>query len=141
MEKKDIEIKLVNSWIEEEIVEMYKSAGWWKDFYDKNQINKLIKGSYAFAVVVRYPEKKAIGMGRILSDGVSDAYIQDLAILPKYRNKGYGRMLVKFLIDICISNGILWIGLISEPGQESFYSTCGFKKMKNYCPMKYPIEE
>lgn len=139
MENIDVKIKLVKEWIEEEIVNLYKSAGWWKNSYDSKNINSLIKGSYAFAVVVKNPEGKAIGMGRILSDGVSDAYIQDVVILPEYRKKGLGRMLVNFLLNVCISHRILWIGLVSEPNQDCFYSSCGFKKMKNYIPMKYPI--
>ena len=29
------------------------------------------------------PDGRWIGMGRIISDGVSDAYLQDIIVLPK----------------------------------------------------------
>ena len=80
-------------------------------------------------------------MGRIISDGVSDAYIQDLIIHPDYRGKGFGKKLVNALLNYCKSKEFLWIGLIAEPGQDEFYSSLGFKIMKNYVPMKYQNEE
>ena len=76
-------------------------------------------------------------MGRLISDGVSDAYIQDLVVLPEYRDKGIGREIVKTLINHCKKKGIHWVGLIAEPDQDGFYSNLGFKQMKNYIPMKY----
>ena len=137
MVNQNIDIKLVDSWAEKEIVALYKSAGWWKDSCDPSGIKKLIEGSFVFAVVVDSASGKAIGMGRILSDGVSDAYLQDLVILPQYRRKGIGRTLVEVLLDYCLSRRILWIGLISEPGQDEFYSSLGFKPMDKHIPMRY----
>jgi len=138
----NIEIKFVNNWpAEDEIVELYKAGGWWKESYESSGVGQLIKGSYAFAVVVDKKTGKTIGMGRIISDGVSDAYIQDLVILPEFRNKGIGKQLVQLLLKRCKDDGILWIGLIAEPDQDGFYSTIGFKQMKNYVPMKYEEED
>src|SRR5512136_202553 len=137
MKESEIEIRFVKSWPEDEIVKLYKVGGWWKDSYEKSGINQLIKGSFCFAVVIDKKTKKAIGMGRILSDGVSDGYIQDLVILSEYRKKGIGKKLTKSLIDYCKSKGITWIALVSEPNQENFYKKLGFKEMKNYTPLKY----
>ena len=137
MKNFDVEIRFIDKWSDDEIVELYRAGGWWKDHYDKSGIPKLIKGSYAFAVVINKENNETIGMGRILSDGVSDAYIQDLVILPEYRGKGIGAELVKTLVDYCKAKGIIWIGLIAEPDQDGFYSTIGFKQMKKYVPMKY----
>ena len=135
--KSNIEIKIVDSWDQDEIVELYKAGGWWKEEYSSSGIDPLIKGSFAFAVVIDKKNKKTIGMGRILSDGSSDAYIQDLIILPKYRGQGIGKKLLEKLLQYCLSKGILWIGLIAEPGQDDFYKSYGFKKMEKYTPMLY----
>ena len=132
-----IEIKIVEKWKDDEIVNLYKAGGWWKDHYNPSELKFLIKGSFAFALAIDKKSKKALGMGRLISDGVSDAYIQDLVILSDYRDKGIGRKIVKTLIDYCKKKGIHWIGLIAEPNQEGFYSSLGFKQMKKYVPMKY----
>jgi len=137
----DIEIKIIDTWNQDEIVYLYKTGGWWKEEYDPSGIKNLIKGSFAFAIAFDTKIKKAVGMGRVLSDGVSDAYIQDLVILKEYRNLGIGREIVKFLINHCKKKGINWIALIAEPKQDGFYETLGFKIMNNYIPMKYKTEE
>jgi N-acetylglutamate synthase-like GNAT family acetyltransferase len=143
MQKKnlDIEIRFVSDWDEKEIVNLYKAGKWWKDNYDSSSIRNLIKGSYKFAIVIKQDEGKAIGMGRLISDGISDAYIQDLVIMDEYRGKGLGKQLVKYLVSHCISKGISWIGLISEPGQDKFYSSLGFSMMKKHIPMKFNIDD
>ena len=133
----DLEIKFVDDWDIDEIVELYKSGGWWNESYDKKGISKLIKGSYKFAVIIEKKTNKAIGMGRLLSDGVSDAYLQDIVIHTSYRGRGLGKKLVNFLVDHCKSKGINWVGLIAEPDQDNFYKPIGFKQMKKYIPMKY----
>jgi ribosomal protein S18 acetylase RimI-like enzyme len=137
----NVEIKFVDNWSEDEIVKLYRIGGWWKESYDHSGIKKLIKRSFAFAVVIDKDKEKTIGMGRIISDGTSDAYLQDLIVIPEYRNKGIGKKLVNFLLECCLSKGIRWIGLIAEPNQDGFYSSIGFKPMKDYIPMKYQLEE
>jgi ribosomal protein S18 acetylase RimI-like enzyme len=141
MNNNDVEIRFVKKWIDEDIIKLYKTGGWWKDEYDESGISKILEGSFAFAVVVNKYNNETIGMGRILSDGVSDAYIQDLIILPEYREKGIGKKLVESLIDYCHKNKIFWIALIAEPNQDEFYKKIGFKQMKNYIPLKYGGEK
>jgi len=131
----NVEIKIVDSWNKDEIVNLYKAGGWWKKNYKSSGIKQLISGSFAFAVGIN--NKKAIGMGRVISDSVSDAYIQDLVVLPEYRNRGIGEKIVRALIKCCKKKGIKWIGLISEPNQDIFYKKIGFNIMENYVPMKY----
>lgn len=135
-------IQFIDSWPVQEIVELYKAAGWWKDTYNPSGILPLITGSLVFAVVIDSTSNKAVGMGRILSDGVSDAYIQDFFIMPKYRRLGLGKTLVQSLINYCLFRGINWIGLMAEPGSEDFYTATGFKPLENYTPMRfYPSGE
>jgi len=135
--KTNIDIKIVKNWAVDDIVELYKAGGWWKEHYDKNSILSLIKGSFAFAVAVDKTNGKTVGMGRVLSDSVSDAYLQDIVILPEYRKKGIGKKLILSLVDFCKEKGVTWIALISEPNQEQVYKKLGFKDMKNYTPMKF----
>ena len=141
MDTNNIEIRLVDSWSTDEIVELYKAGGWWKESYDTSLINQMIAGSLVFAVVVDTTIDKAVGMGRVISDGISDAYIQDLVVLPKYRGHGIGKKLVDSLIKQCLSNGIVWIGVIAEPGSDKLYRGLGFKPMKDHIPMLYQLEE
>jgi len=69
MDTKDIEIRFVDSWPEDEIIELYKAGGWWKASYRPSGIKPLIKGSLAFAVVVDKKTQKTICLWNIISVG------------------------------------------------------------------------
>jgi len=130
-------VELVNSWDEDEIADLYRAGGWWKDEYRPEELRHLIRGSFAFAVASESKTGKAIGMGRVISDGVSDAYIQDLVVMPEYRTSGVGSAIVSRLLEKCRESGISWIALIAEPGSEPFYLPFGFRRMEGHIPMIY----
>ena len=131
----NIAIQLVHSWDEVEIANLYRAGGWWKEEYDPEELPRLIKGSFLFAVAVNIKTGRAVGMGRVISDGVSDGYIQDLVVLPEYRKTGIGTQIVSTLVKKCIELGISWIGLIAEPDTEKFYLPFGFHPMEGHTPL------
>ena len=133
----EISIQLVKSWDGEEIVGLYRAGGWWKEEYSAAGIPALIRGSFLFAVAVHTTSNKAVGMGRVISDGVSDGYIQDLVVLPSCRGTGVGRQIVQALVDGCTKAGVTWIGLVAEPETEEFYKPLGFALMNGHVPLLY----
>src|SRR5690606_28247620 len=88
-----------------------------------------------FVVAVDRISGRTVGMGRAISDGVSDAYIQDLVVLPDFRGRGVGKAIIKRLVEVCISRGITWIALVAEPGTQEFYKEAGFSPMEGHMPM------
>jgi len=136
-----IEIKIVKEWAADEIIRLFESGGWWNESNDCSLINDIISGSFAFFVAVDTSTGKAVGMARVLSDGTSDAYIQDMVVLDEYRGRGIGKLLVEKIIGFCDLRGIEWLGLIAEPGYYSFYEQVGFSKMKQYVPMLFLKEK
>jgi ribosomal protein S18 acetylase RimI-like enzyme len=133
----EITVRLIREWDENEIVDLYRSGGWWKEAYSSAELPALIKGSYLFAVAVDEKSGRAVGMGRVISDGVSDGYIQDLVVLPSCRGSGVGKQIVRTLVDECNKSGLTWIGLIAEPETEPFYLPLGFKPMTGHVPLLY----
>jgi ribosomal protein S18 acetylase RimI-like enzyme len=133
----DIAIQLVHAWDELEIANLYRAGGWWKEEYDQRELPRLIRGSFLFAVAVDRKTGHAVGMGRVISDGVSDGYIQDLVVLPEYRKTGIGAQIVSTLVKKCVERGISWIGLIAEPDTEKFYRSFGFHPMEGHVPLKF----
>lgn len=133
----EIAVRLVRAWDVHEIADLYRAGGWWKEEYSPDELPSLIHGSYLFAVAVHEKSGRAVGMGRVLSDGVSDGYIQDLVVLPPFRGNGVGKHIVGTLVDACKKNGITWIGLIAEPETERFYQPLGFCPMTGHVPLIY----
>jgi aralkylamine N-acetyltransferase len=133
----EIVVQLVRSWDVHEIADLYRAGGWWKEEYSPDDLHALIRGSYLFAVAVHRTSGRAVGMGRVISDGVSDGYIQDLVVLPVCRGSGVGKMIVATLVAECKKNGVTWIGLIAEPETEPFYQPLGFLPMAGHVPLLY----
>ena len=133
----DIAIQLVQTWDEVDIVNLYRAGGWWKEEYNQRELPRLIRGSFLFVVAVDRKTGHAVGMGRVISDGVSDGYIQDLVVLPEYRKTGIGAQIVSTLVKNCVEQGISWIGIIAEPDTEKFYLPLGFHPMEGHVPLKF----
>jgi aralkylamine N-acetyltransferase len=131
----EIAVMVVQTWDEKEIAALYKAGGWWKEEFKSEDLRYLITGSFAFAVATETKTGRAIGMGRVIADGVSDGYIQDLVVLPQYRKSGVGTQIVAVLVNRCLQSGITWIGLIAEPDTEKFYLPLGFHPMNRHVPL------
>lgn len=135
-EDSDIEIMHVKDWPADELVSLYRAGSWWKDEYDRSGLSGLVKGSFDFVVAYSKTEKRAVGMGRLISDGTSDGYIQDLVVFHDRRGEGIGGMIVKELVRNALDKELVWIGLIAEEGSEDFYAGLGFRPFKGR-PMLY----
>lgn len=136
----EIDIRVVHSWDEEEIAALYRAGGWWKEEYRTEDLRHLMRGSFAFAVAAETKTGRAVGMGRVISDGVSDGYIQDLVVLPEFRKSGIGAKIVAALINRCLQADITWIAAIAEPGTDLFYLPLGFRPMDRYVPLLFRSE-
>ena len=137
----DIEFEVVKTAPVEEIVALYESAGWWQESDEARAvIPPMIQGSYCF-MIARTVAGEIVGMGRVISDGHSDAYIQDVVVLKDFRGRGIGRELVRRLAQRCRDGKIGWIGLVAEPGTQGLYEGLGFRSLKGYQPMLYGQQE
>ncbi len=132
----DREFLFIREGHEEEIFRLYCEAGWYspEENVSPKFIRDVIQGSFAYLIVL--DNSRLIGMGRIISDGKSDAYIQDVVVTRKYRGQGIGKAIVLKLIEHLKKSGIDWIGLISQPGTSHFYEKIGFEILQDYHPMK-----
>jgi ribosomal protein S18 acetylase RimI-like enzyme len=72
-------------------------------------------------------EGQLIGFGRAISDGVFQAAIYDVAVIPEYQARGIGTIIIKTIMEkLSHCNFILYAAL----GKEGFYQKLGFRKMK-----------
>lgn len=132
-----IEYEVVTSAPLEAIVDLYKAGGWWQESPEARAvIPRMIRGSFCF-MLARTADGTCVGMGRAISDGASDAYIQDVVVLGSHRQRGIGRELIERLTRYCEQRKIGWIGLIAEPGTEPFYRALGYGPLEGYRPMLF----
>ena len=135
-----ISYRLLRDPPEEELVSLYRSAGWIGPGDTLDRMRRLIRGSFLFCCAFD-GAGHLVGSMRALSDGVSDAYLLDLAVEPAYRRQGIGREILHRLAAHLRSLGVDLIVLAGAPGTEPFYRTTGFRIMDEYLPYHLPEKE
>lgn len=77
-----------------------------------------------------YDEEKMVGFLAVVSNGVTDAYIQDVMVRPDYQGKGVGRSLMNRAIERLKADHIYMISVIyGEEKLRPFYEKFGFCTM------------
>lgn len=74
-----------------------------------------------------YQAGQLVGFGRALSDGVYQAAVYDVAVLPECQGQGIGRMIMKNILERIAGCNVI---LYASPGKEKFYCKQGFRLMK-----------
>lgn len=79
-------------------------------------------------VAIARDEGRVVGMARLLTDGVSNAYLVDVWTHSAYRRTGIGRRLVELL---CQAVPGQHVGLQTD-GQANFYRSLGFQRQPEF---------
>lgn len=80
-----------------------------------------------FGVVVMDGDT-AIGMGRLVGDGVMYFYVQDVAVRPAYQGRGVGQMILRALLNFVrrTAPDQAFVGLFAAQGTQPLYQRFGF---------------
>jgi len=104
-----------------------QSVGW--NSFTKYQAVKGLEKDLYDVIAVR--DGQAIGMGRLVGDGFTIWYMQNVAVLPEFQGKGVGKAIVKRLIAFAEASSLpdtfITIGLMSAKGKDDFYKKLGFR--------------
>jgi len=93
--------------------------------YEPDMHRRAFEASHTTVFV--HSDGRLIGFGRALSDGVYQAAVYDVAVLPEFQKQGIGKKIMQsILARIPQCNVILY----ASPGKEDFYSSLGLRKMK-----------
>lgn len=93
---------------------------------DTEKCKKAFLGSKVW--VFAFDDNKLVGVSRAISDGVKQAAIYDVAILPEYQGLGIGRLLIEGIINKLPGCSFI---LFSNIGKEGFYERFGFRLLKS----------
>lgn len=106
------------------IADLRQSVGWnrMEDCYK----NPLMTSYFHIAC---YDGEKLIGYIDTVSNGVTDAYIEDLMVHPDYHGKGIGTTLMNKTIEYLKTNKIYMISVVYEEKLLPFYKRFGFMNM------------
>ncbi len=123
-----MQITLHNTGLTPEEYRTIKQSANWGEVPDIQYIAMALARSLYF--VVARDGGKAVGMARLIGDGVFYWHVQDVIVLPEYQGKGIGKMLIENLLEHIrehMPGSATNVGLMSAIGKEGFYEKLGFK--------------
>ena len=117
-------IKEYTNYNESEVLNLYKSVGWTN--YTNN--SQMLEDAYAnsLRILGAYEKEKLIGIIRVVGDGYSVVFIQDLLVYPEYQRRGVGTALLKQILQDY--KHVYQKHLLTENTEKTiqFYKSLGF---------------
>lgn len=107
-----------------ELVQLYDSVGWTLYTGSPSRLRSAILAS-AHVVVAR-SQGRLVGLARVVGDGLTIAYLQDILVHPDYQRRGIGADLFRaaFAPFATVRQQVLLTD--SSPAAHGFYQAMGF---------------
>ena len=80
----------------EEVVKLYNDVGWYLYTKDEDVLYKSISNS--LKVYTLWDNTNLVGLARVVGDGYTIIYIQDILILEKYQSMGLGSLIINKIL-------------------------------------------
>ena len=120
----EFSIKEYEAYHEEEILPLYESVGWTNYTQKPQMLNEAYLQS--LKCYAAYVGNKLVGIIRVVGDGASVVFVQDLLVYPQYHRQGIGTALLKKIMEEY--NGVYQLHLLTENTEKTiaFYKSLGF---------------
>lgn len=121
----DFSIKEYREYRESEILNLYRSVGWTN--YTDNP--DMLKNAYANSLKIlgAYADGQLLGIIRVVGDGCSIVFIQDLLVFPEHQHKGIGAALISQIL--ALYQTVYQKSLLTDNTEKTirFYQSAGFQ--------------
>lgn len=109
-----------------DLINLYDDVGWSAYTDDIDVLIKSIKNS--LKVISVWDKDILVGLIRVVGDGYSIIYIQDILVLENYQRLGIGKKLISLILDEYknVRQKVLSTDAVEK--NISFYESNGFKK-------------
>ena len=122
-----MELKEYRDYHEAEILNLYAAAGWIA--YTENPAALRQGFERSLLVLAAYEENHLLGIIRIVGDGATVVFIQDILVYPEHRRKGIGTALLQAVLNRY--QHVRQIELVTDNSEETvaFYRSMGFRDL------------
>ena len=121
--EKNMEIKECQTYNEQEIIDLYQSVGWTNYTSCPEMLEEAYKNS--LCILGAFEKEKLVGVVRVVGDGISIVFVQDILVLPEYQRQGVGSALMRAILKKYAS--VYQVELLTDSTEKSkaFYSSVG----------------
>lgn len=117
----------------EDVVPLYEAVGWTAYLDDVDVLRRSLLGSHAIAVAFD-DNADVVGLARIISDGATIAYLQDVLVHPDHQRTGLGAQLVETVMRTVPDVRQRVLLTDDEAGQRAFYEALGYTEAHDHEP-------
>lgn len=113
-----------------DVLHLYQAVDWTNYTNQPQMLEKAL--SHSLATYLARDGEKIVGLVRLIGDGFSSVFVQDLIVLPSYQRQGIGSNLMKeALADY---KDAYQIQLATEQTEKNlgFYRSLGFETLSTY---------
>ena len=114
----------------DDVLPLYQAVGWTNYTNQPQMLAQAL--SHSLATYLARDGEKIVGLVRLVGDGFSSVFVQDLIVLPSYQRQGIGSNLMKeALADY---KDAYQIQLATEQTEKTlaFYRSLGFETLSSY---------
>ena len=114
----------------DDVLHLYQAVGWTNYTNQPQMLAQAL--SHSLATYLARDGEKIVGLVRLIGDGFSSVFVQDLIVLPSYQRQGIGSNLMKeALADY---KDAYQIQLATEQTEKNlgFYRSLGFETLSTY---------
>ena len=114
----------------DDVLHLYQVVGWTNYTNQPQMLEQAL--SHSLATYLARDGEKIVGLVRLVGDGFSSVFVQDLIVLPSYQRQGIGSNLMKeALADY---KDAYQIQLATEQTEKNlgFYHSLGFETLSTY---------
>lgn len=130
MERTPATVAVTTSPAHDEVIALYRAVGW--DTYADHP--EMLKAALAGStrVVTAHRSGRLVGLARVISDGASICYLQDVLVHPDEQRNGSGRQLVLAALEPYAGVRQKVLLTDGEPGQRAFYESLGYTEVHDH---------
>ena len=114
----------------DDVLHLYQAVGWTNYTNQPQMLEQAL--SHSLATYLARDGEEIVGLVRLVGDGFSSVFVQDLIVLPSYQRQGIGSNLMKqALADY---KDAYQIQLATEQTEKNlgFYRSLGFETLSTY---------
>ena len=114
----------------EDVLHLYQAVGW-TNYTDQSEMLEQAL-SHSLAIYVALDGDTVVGLIRLVGDGFSSVFVQDLIVLPSYQCQGIGSALMKEALEDY--KDAYQVQLVTEQTEKNvvFYRSMGFETLSTY---------
>ena len=122
-----MEIRAYTEYNEAEILGLYASVGWTAYTDDPAALRNGFANS--LLTLAAYEEAALAGLIRVVGDGHTIVFVQDILVRPQFQRRGIGSVLLQAVLNRYA--GVRQIELLTDdtPETAAFYRSMGFREL------------